>query len=335
MILVTGGTGLIGAHLLFHLVHEGKKVRASYRTPESLDDVLKVFGYYSEYPKRILDDISWIQADLTDVVSLHSLFEGVDQVYHCAALISFDPRDYQTLMKINVEGTTNIVNLCLAYGVTKLCHLSSVAALGPSRTGEEITEATEWSNLHASVYGLTKHQAELEVWRGAQEGLSVVIVNPGVVIGPGFWNRGSGVLFSRMAQGRRYAPPSGTGFVSVHDVVRAATQLMASDIQQERFILVSENWSYQKVLQKIALSLGVPSPKKIIPFWVLEVLWRLDALWSKLSGKKRRLTKAMVKRFYHPKIYSSDALRSTLNFEFEVLEATIDFCCARFKQEMG
>lgn len=333
MILVTGGTGLVGSHLLFHLAQSGEKVRAIYRTPNSLNKVLTVFGYYSDTPERLLHAITWVQADLTDIAALRPLFKDVDQVYHCAALISFDPNDYNTLVKINVEGTANIVNLCLVYGVTKLCHVSSIAALHSDTKDKEVTEATAWSNHHASVYGSTKHRAELEVWRGAQEGLPVVIVNPGVIIGPGFWDRGSGKLFTYTAQGKNYFPPGGTGFVSVNDVVRAMVLLMASKVTQERFILVSENCSYREVLQEIALALEMAPPVKKIPFWVLEGVWRIDGLWSKLSRKKRRLTKTMVKGLYQQKVYCNHKLKNTLLFEFEALDAVLDFCGAEFKKE--
>lgn len=333
MILVTGGTGLIGAHLLFHLTKSGIKVKANYRTPDSLDKVAKVFGYYSDHPEQWLNRISWVQADLTDIEALRSLFDNVDQVYHCAALISFDPNDYQTLVKTNVEGTANIVNLCLAYGVTKLCYVSSVAAISPGVKDVEITEATAWNSHHASVYSVTKHQAELEVWRAAQEGLAVVVVNPGIVIGPGFWDRGSGTLFSYIAKGKKYAPPGGAGLVSVKDVVRAMILLMESPIAQERFILVSENWSYHTLFQKMALSLGVKPPTKQIPLWILEIGWRIDWLWNKLSRKRRRLTKNIVKGFYKPKVYSARKIQNTLTFEFEPLDTILDFCSTKFKEE--
>lgn len=335
MILVTGGTGLVGSHLLLRLTQRGKKVRANYRKPESLNTVLKVFGYYSETPQRLWEQIDWIQADITDIGAMRPLFEGAEEVYHCAALISFDPRDYNTLVKINVEGTANIVNLCLAYGIKKLCHVSSVAALGTAPKGKAVTEATEWSGRHASVYGRTKYQAELEVWRGAQEGLSVVIVNPGIILGPGFWDGGSGRLFTHAAKGNAYAPPGSTGFVSVHDVVRAMVQLMEADIKQQRFIVVSENKRYKEVLQKMALSLGVAPAVKTIPLWVLEGAWRMDWLWSYLSGKRRRLTKALVKGLYTPKVYKADALTHSLTFSFEALDSVIDFCCRVFKKEVG
>ena len=331
MILVTGGTGLIGSHLLFNLVGSGKKVVAIYRTEDSIKKVSKVFGYYSENPAALIDKIFWVQADITDVASLDIAFKDVEQVYHAAAFISFDPRHYKTLLKINAEGTANIVNLCLKHGVKKLCHVSSIAALGPSTKGAQVTEDNEWSDTDASVYGITKHGAELEVWRGSQEGLPVVVVNPGVVIGPGFWRTGSGTFFTYAAKGKKSFIPGGTGFVSVNDVVRSMVSLMESEIKGERFILVSENMTFGQLFQKIAPKLGVDPPSKKVPFWALELFWRWDWLRSRLNGKRRRLTKSMAKGLYQQKIYGSEKLKNALNFTFGDLDEAIALCCAKFK----
>ncbi|KAB5485067.1 NAD-dependent epimerase/dehydratase family protein [Flagellimonas hadalis] len=331
MILVTGGTGLIGSHLLFHLAKNGERARASYRTKESLDKVAKVFGYYAENPSELMEKIEWVQADITDIGQMERQFEGIKKVYHCAALISFDPKDYKTLEKINVEGTANVVNLCLKHGIQKLCYISSIAAIGPATKGKESTEENEWSDTHVSVYGLTKRDAELEVWRGSQEGLSIAIVNPGVVIGPGFWRSGSGSFFSYAAKGKKHFIPGGTGFVTVDDVVNAMVQLMESDIKGEQFILVGENLTYGALFQKIAKGLDVAPPSQKVSFFALEWFWRLDWLRSKLLGKRRKLPKAVAKGLYHQEHYSSEKIKNTLNFSFGDLDQAILFCCSKFK----
>lgn len=322
---------MIGSHLLFHLVKNGGGVRATYRSPNTLDKVTKVFGYYCDDPSSFMERIEWFQADITNVAQLGAAFEGITKVYHCAALISFDPKMYKDLVKINVEGTANVVNLSLKHGVEKLCYVSSIAAIGPSNKGNMATEDNEWNDSNASVYGITKHDAELEVWRGSQEGLNVAIVNPGVVIGPGFWKSGSGTFFTYAAKGKKSFIPGGTGFVTVNDVVSAMVSLMESNIAQERFILVSENLTYEELFQKIAPKLGVAPPTKKIPFWTLEIFWRLDWLRSKLLGKRRRLSKVMAKGLYHREIYSHEKLVNALNFKFEDLDEAIAFCCEKFK----
>ncbi|MCL6267560.1 NAD-dependent epimerase/dehydratase family protein [Flagellimonas myxillae] len=333
MILVTGGTGLIGSHLLYHLAKSGKPVKAIYRTKKSLDKVTKVFGYYSDTPASLFDKITWFKADITDVSSMEAAFEDVDQVYHCAALISFDPRHLDQLIQTNTDATANLVNLCVANGVKKMCYVSSIAAIGPSVGGKMANEENEWNDAQVSVYGLTKHDAELEVWRGSQEGLQVVVVNPGVILGPGFWRSGSGSFFTYANKGKKRFVPGGTGFVSVNDVVNSMTQLMDSDIAGERFILVGANLGYGDIFGKIAARFGVDAPKKQVPFWVLEFFWRWDWLRSKLRRKRRRLTKNMTKGLYQREIYDNSKIKNALSFTFESLDDTLDFCCEKFKSD--
>lgn len=333
MILVTGGTGLIGSHLLFHLISNGNSVRSNYRTKASIKKVHKVFGYYTDDPSVLMEQIDWVQADLTDLGGLDALFDGIEYVYHCAALISFDPKDFKTLERTNVEGTANMVNLSLKYGVKKLCYVSSIGAIGPSIKKKEVTEENEWNEAKANVYGITKYEAELEVWRGSQEGLSIVIVNPGVVIGPGFWKSGSGTFFTYASKGKKYFIPGGTGFVTINDVINAMTKLMDSNIQTERFILVNQNMTYEKLFQKIAPKLGADPPTKKVSKFMLEIFWRLDWVRSYVFGKRRKLSKAVAKGLYNQKYYSSEKIKSELDFSFEDMDKAIASCCEKFTEK--
>jgi len=222
MILVTGGTGLLGTHLLYKLVTQGKVVRAIYRDASKFEKVKKVFSYYSENPKDIFEKIDWIQADINDVPALEVAFQKVTHVYHCAADLSFNPKNYKQSKEVNVIGTANIVNLCLSNEVVKLCHVSSIATLG-EELQKQITEETRWNpeNNRQNIYAITKYDAELEVWRGTQEGLDVVVVQPGVIIGPGFWNSGTGEIFTKVSNGFNYYTSGTVGVVDVNDVVKS------------------------------------------------------------------------------------------------------------------
>lgn len=330
MILVTGGTGLIGAHLLFKLVEKGETVRATYRNEKSFSKVSEVFAYYTNNPESYIKKIDWVKADITDLGLLDVQFKGVDFVYHSAALISFDPRDFNALLKTNVEGTANIVNLSLKHGVKKLCYVSSIAALGSGKKAKTIDENTDWDDRKVTVYGLSKYEAELEVWRGWKEGLSSVIVNPGIVLGPGFWNQGSGVLFKHVAKGGKNSFPSGTGFTTVNDVVEAMFSLMKSNISGERFILVNENQSYLDMFKKMAKHLEVSAPSKIVPMWLLEILWRMDFVSQLITGKRRKLTKNIVKGLYSQEVYDNSKSKTIEGFEYESLDSAIAFCSAKF-----
>lgn len=331
MVLITGGTGLIGSHLLFRLLERGERVRALYREKESLEKVSQVFGYYSDRPADLMAQVEWVQGDITDSCTLEENFEGIQKVYHAAGLVSFDPRDRKSLEQINVQGTALVVNLCLKHRVEKLCHLSSISAIGPSKKGEMATEENPWDQGPISVYGQSKMDGELEVWRGSQEGLKVVILNPGVVLGPGHWQEGSGSIFGLAAREYQHYLPGGTGFVGVNDLAGAALAAMESKVHGERFIVVGQNLSYGELMQQLALGLGVRPPSKLLSFFVLECLWRLDGLASALSSRPRRLTRALVKGLYQREIYSSAKIEKRLGVTLDGLEAEIRSCCSKFK----
>jgi len=333
MILVTGGTGLVGTHLLLQLVLEGTKVRATYREPHTLDRVKRVFSYYSSKPEKLFKQIHWVQADINDLMTLDTAFAQVTLVYHCAALISFDPRDFSHLMKINSEGTANIVNLCLAHGVKKLCYVSSTATVGRPVNGKMASEEDFEPDRYPNVYAISKQSAEMEVWRGSQEGLPVVIVNPGIILGPGFWDSGSGVVFKMGAKGRTFVPPGGTGFVGVMDVAQIMIRLMQSTLQNERFITINKNLGYKEFLTLIGNEFKLPAPQFILPVWLLQLLWRLDWLRCLLFGGRRRLTKSSVISLKYPVLYDNFKVVNTINYHFEPLAATIEFCCRRFKED--
>jgi len=333
MVLVTGGTGLVGSHLILRLLQDGVAVRAIYREGSNLDRVKKVFSYYTENAAKLFDRIQWITADLNNIPALEEAFSNVDSVYHSAALISFDPNDFKKLQKINTEGTANIVNLCLAKKIEKLCYVSTIGAIGKSLDGLAATEENEWIEQDANVYALSKYAAEMEVWRGTQEGIPAVIVNPGLILGPGFWTQGSGEFFTSANKGYSYYPPGGTGFVSVNDVVEVMIRLMASDIKNERFILVAQNLSFKKMLTLIGKNLGKKEPRYELKHWQLQIGRYFDYFANLFTGRGRRITKNSIKSLYQRDTYSNDKIRETLNFEFEALETDIQFSCARFKEE--
>ena len=332
MILVTGGTGLVGAHLLIELTKTDAIVRATRRPDSDLKKVEEVFSYYSQNYKNQFDRIEWVIADLNDIPALELAFEGITHVYHCAALISFNPKDYSKLLKINREGTANIVNLCLAYHIKKLVYVSSIATIGKDINSQNVDEESEWTIKDANAYALTKYEAEMEVWRGSQEALPVVIFNPGIIIGPGFWNTGSGLLFKSASKGYSYYPPSGTGFITVNDVVKLLILGMNSSVDKERFIAIYENKSYHEILNNICDGLGIDPPTKKLKFWQLELLRRLDWLRSVLTNGDRKITGNNIKSLRESKNYSNQKLLNAFDIKFEALDKAIAFSCQKFKQ---
>jgi len=334
MILVTGGTGLVGAHLLAHLAQTETRIRAIYRTSEKLEAVKTVFGYYFEDVPYFFDKIEWHKADVVDVPSLEAVFTDITKVYHVAALISFDPKQFENLRKINIEGTANIVNLCIAYGVKKLCFVSSVAAIGETEHPEiPITENTHWNpEADNNVYAISKYGSEMEVWRGSQEGLDIVIVNPAIILGAGFWRGGgSGSLFRKIDKGLQYYTKGILSYVDVVDVVNVMIQLMESDITNERFILVAENWTVEKFTKTTAKALNVKPPKKEASAFLIGIAWRLDWWHQLFTGKHRKLTRLMAKSIQSQTVFDNSKIKAQLNFTFTPMEETIARVSSRYK----
>ena len=323
MILVTGGTGLVGSHLLLSLSKEKHAVRAIYRTEESLQKVKNVFAFFSEESDKLMNAINWVKADITDIASLEDVFVDVTQVYHCAALISFKAKDYINLRRVNIHGTANVVNFCVSHKVKKLCFVSSIAAVGDDEKKMIADEDNDWNgNENNHGYAITKYGAEMEVWRGAQEGIDTVIVNPGVILGGGFWNSGSGELFNQVYKGLKYYTKGGSGFVCIHDVVSAMKALMNSKVKNERFILVGENKSYDAVLFEIADAFGKRRPSIYIKPWVTNLVWRLENMISVL-GRTPKITKHSARSMHSVTKYSSEKIKEALDFKFTPISESI------------
>jgi nucleoside-diphosphate-sugar epimerase len=337
MVLVTGGTGLVGAHLLYRLISNGEKVRAIYRREKTLKRVAHVFSYFSNDAETLFNTIDWVEADLNDIPKLQSAFRDITHVYHCAAFVSFEPDKYHQLRRINIGGTANIVNLCISNSVKKLCYVSSIATIGHHENPEKlINEETAWNpEDDNNVYAITKYGAELEVWRGSQEGLDVVMVNPGIVLGSGYWDGGSsGHLFKKIKDGMSYYVNGITGYVDVFDVVNIMIKLMNSVIKDEKYILVSENLSFKDFQYKVAYELNVKPPQKEAKPWLLNLAWRLDWLKHKLFKSRRSLSKQTSKSAVNISKYDNSKLKNELDFEFKPIDHSIKEICQLYLRDL-
>lgn len=338
MILVTGGTGLVGSHLLLELTGSGEKVKAIFRNKKSLESVKKVFSYRLSEAEATehFNRIEWIPANITDVPSLELVFGDVDYVYHCAALVSFDTSRDAQLRKTNIEGTANVVNFCIKNKVKKLCYVSSIATLDKAPGKKEISESSSWNKeVDHSMYAITKYGAEMEVWRASQEGVPVVIVNPGVIIGPGFWNSGSGKIFGKVDKGLNYHFPKVTGFVGVEDVAKIMRKLMASEAQNEQYILVSDNKSFRSILDDTARALGKELPKKELKPWMITAGWLFQQLKSPFSDKEKNLDWNSRKTLFKQTFYNSDKIKERLDYDFEPVSEVISKSAELYMREKG
>ncbi len=328
MVLVTGGTGFLGSHLLYHLLNEGEQVRALKRADAGMDVTKIVFSYYLDKPEILLDKIEWVEGDLLDIFSLEKAIVGVKDVYHCAALVSFLPADRDKMMETNITGTANLVNIALEKNIRKLCHVSSIAAIGRAENDKPIDEEVVWkTSKRNSNYAKSKYGAEKEIWRGIEEGLDAVIINPSVILGPGDLKSGGGKLIRLIQKGLSFYTDGVNGYVDVRDVARAMHLLMKSNITNERFIVSSENIALKDIVSQIAEYISKPAPKyKATPF-MAEIAWRIDKLRGLITGRKPFITKETAETASNKYFYTSEKLINTLDFEFiPIKESLIDSC---------
>ena len=320
MVLVTGATGLVGSHLVLHLLDQGQTVCALFRNENGKQKVKTVFEYYNK--QELFAKIHWRKADILDIPSLEVAFLDIDYVYHCAALISFDPKEEENLRKINIEGTQNIISFCIDFKIKKLCYVSSIAALGDLAPHENIIkEECEWNpEIQHSDYAISKYGAEMEVWRAQQEGLDVVVVNPGVILGPLFWTDGSGEIYMKVKNGLPFYTKGVTGFVCLNDVVNILFLLMESNIANEKFVLISENKTYQDILYVIAEKLQVKKPKLHGSKFLTSIVWRVDWFLATFFGMKRTLTRDLANSLHSVDFYSNHKILKELDYHFETIE---------------
>jgi len=317
MILVTGGTGLVGSYLLYELTRGGHKVKALLRPGKKPYDTGKIFNCFPDTNEKLIDMVEWIEGDILDPYSLQLAMQGVDYVYHCAAIISFNPRELKEMLSVNVEGTANVVNACLENGVKKLCHVSSIASLGQPEKGEMIDENAKWKTSRLnSGYAVSKYGGEREVWRGIEEGLEAVIVNPSVIIGAGCHRKATNRLFHKIKSFLPFYIPGINGYVDVRDVVKAMILLMESDISGERFVLNSENLSLRDFFIKVADILGKPHPRIALNGNLLHTIAWLDEFRARFTRSSPLLTRENVRASMSKSVYSAQKFSAAFDFSF-------------------
>ncbi|MGV3684433.1 MAG: NAD-dependent epimerase/dehydratase family protein [Daejeonella sp.] len=322
MILVTGATGFLGSELVRRLLLNGEKVRAMKRASSNIPEILKNEG-----------GLEWVDADLLDYYSLEDAMQGIGQVYHCAALVSLSAKDKKQMMKVNVEGTRNLLDVCAANNVVKFLHVSSVSAVGNSKKGELITEKHHWEfSTRQSGYSISKYESEMEVFRAAAEGLNAVIINPGIIIGKNAGTEGSGQLFETIRKGLSFYPGGSFAYVDVEDVVTAMIALMESDISDERYIITSENKTYRELFTEIALQFGKKPPVIALKPWMLESARLGAVIASAFTGKNYGLSKDTVRTAFKKQNYSNEKIKKALNLEFKSVKDSIAEVCSTYNK---
>ena len=320
MIFVTGASGLVGSHLIQSLVEKEASVRAIYR------NTIPVF--------KGAEKVNWVKGDILDVTSLDQALKGVQQVYHCAAIVAFTPKQATAMLQANIEGTANVVNACINHQIQKLVYVSSVAALGRIRQDVAVDETMNWTpETSNSVYGQSKYLAEMEVWRGMGEGLNVAMVNPVIILGAGDWNKGSSEIFKSAYDQFPWYTKGVSGFVDVMDVVDAMQLLMNSNVQGQRYIISGANVPYQEIFTRIAKAFHKRPPYKKVTPLLAAIVWRLEAIKGMITGKAPLLTKetaATAQAVVH--FDNSKFLKAFPDFKYRSIDETINRTCSELKE---
>ena len=321
MVFVTGGTGLLGGYLLRELVQKGEKVKALYR---------------QHYPfllnQQEINSIEWVKGDILDTFLLHQICSEAEEVYHCAGMVSFNPARKYEMLNINVTGTANVVNACIAGGVKKLLHVSSVSALGRKRNNVIVTEEAKWTEENnLSNYGKSKYLSELEVWRGISEGLDAVIVNPTIILGVGNWDDSSAATFKNAWKEFPWYSEGISGFVDATDVAMIMYQLMKSDISAERFIISAENLSFRQIFTMMSENFKKKPPKWRVRPFITSLVWRWEKMKSMFTKQDPLLTKETAETALMKIYFDNGKLKKHLpGFSFKPLDQSIAESCHEY-----
>ncbi|MGZ4117101.1 MAG: NAD-dependent epimerase/dehydratase family protein [Bacteroidia bacterium] len=327
MILVTGATGFLGSELALQLAKQGNRFRCTRRASSSIPSILLPFA----------TQIEWVNADMLDVFALGDALKGVTQVYHCAAMVSFEKKKEAEMMKINIEGTANMVNAALEKNVSKFCHVSSIAAIGRAEKDELTTEENFWkSSPDNSNYSISKYGAEREVWRAAEEGLNVVIVNPSLIIGGGNWTQSSANMFSKGYKGIKFYSSGINGFVDVRDVSAIMIKLMESDISNQRFLLNSENASFKKYFEIMHEAFGKAKPSIKAGKFLTNFAWRAEKVRASLTGTVPLITKETAQSANKISRFSNEKIKNIFpDYKFISMEQSIKDTCRLYLKDLG
>lgn len=329
MIFVTGGTGLVGSHLLLALLRKGEKVRALKREKSNTDQVLETFRWYAEDAEDLFNRIEWVNGDILDIYSLLPQLAGVDTIYHCAALISFDSQFHKKMLNSNIQGTANLVDAAIENGVKRICHVSSVSALGKTSNGDYVSEDTNWIPSRKNTgYSESKFYSETEIWRGVEEGMDSIIVNPSIIIGPGQWDSGSPSFFRAIFRGMRFYTAGTTGFVDIRDVTDAMLLLMENEnfevAKNQRYLINAENLSYREFFTKIAKALDRPAPSLFASPLLLSIAWRMSAIVSYITRKSPLITRETAASSNSVTYFNGSKITGMFGFRYRPMDEAIE-----------
>jgi dihydroflavonol-4-reductase len=333
---VTGASGMLGSRVVLDLLLRGFSVRALIRNKSRITQFIQNISCYNDSSTVDIETIEWIEADIHDREKITQAVQNTDRVFHCAAMVSFNPNDRQAMFETNIEGTSLMVDICNEAGINCFCHVSSIAALGTGETDKPVTEEAAFApEKKHSAYSKSKYNSEMQVWRGIEEGLNAVIVNPSIIIGPGNWNTGSPLFYKQLFKGLKFYPAGGTGFVDVRDVSAAMIELTDDTnfekVKSKRFILNAENLLYKNFFEQVARSVNVPPPSILAQRWMLGIAWRASAL-ALLLGIKSQISRDSILNSSSIINYDGSKIIKEIGFQYRSLTNTINEVGEMFKK---
>ncbi len=335
MNLITGATGLVGAHLALTLLQQGQSVKATKRYNSDVLKTKKLFNYYTTDYENLFNKIIWVEADINDIYTVLDALEGVDTVYHCAGYVSFEKKEWHNLQKINVDGTANIVNACIDKKIKVLCHVSSIATISNADVTKNISETVFWkSSPTQSLYAISKYNGEREVWRGIEEGLNAVIVNPGIILGPGFWQTSSGKVFNTCYKGLPFYTKGTSAYVDARDVAECMVKCVEQKLFNNRYILIENNYTFKQsfdiILNKFGKKLAYINANKI----VLKFAQFFNYINSTITGKAQVITSDTINGALEQNTYSNKKILTATNHQFISFDNSVEFCCNAYLNDL-
>lgn len=330
---VTGGTGMLGAHLILKLLQKGYSVRALKRKNSTISLIERIFHYFDS--DNLLKNIEWCDGDVLHTDELEQAMKGCTHVFHGAAIVSFQPDEHEKMLKINIEGTKNVMQTAFQLNIKKVIHVSSIASFGRANEVGFVDETCNWTDdLQSSCYSVSKYKSEQIVWEYIKKGLNAVIVNPSVIIGAGNWNKGSSELIQRVNQGLRFYTKGINGYVDVRDVADVMIRLMESPISGERFIVNSENLSYKTLFTEIAKGLHKKPPTICVNKFFGGLIWRLLKVYTFFTGKKTIITRETAQTAQKQYEYSNKKICEAIHYQFIPMNESLHHTCSLFLQDM-
>ncbi len=269
--------------------------------------------------------ITWHPIEFLDNVSLEEIDPAaITAIVHAAGQVDFSYSQRNKILQSNLALTDAVVQYASNHTLP-LGYISSTSTLNRKHKGST-TESFETENIgQRSAYGVGKLRAEMTVWRAIHEGLCAAIINPGILLGPGDFRKGSLKMVTRASQGLTLAPAGSNGFTDASDAARAIVELMENQMFGERYVCVGFNISYLNLFQRIAAAAGTHPPKKVLSPALAYSTAKALEIWSKISGHDPFISPDLLRTTSRHAQYQSSKLEKALEFQFTPMDDTITF----------